>query len=233
MNIQNQLISLADKYSLKKKALDSIDEVINAHVESDNVVGIDYLEGNNRSDLIYEFDRYELQLELNGISRISTKINIYSKKLYGKNIDLPVGCYEAWTDLEGQDLDDFLTFDWSLVNLNAGYFIERINKTVPQRYFKRNVQEYEFATYVNHIISLLQGRQYVLSIIFIKRSLDYLENKNNKGIEDEYLNECLMFFEQIYHYVGNHNLLNAENIDRYKIYDRIRSLKLTVGSKTH
>ncbi|AFM04695.1 hypothetical protein Fleli_2322 [Bernardetia litoralis DSM 6794] len=113
MNIKDQIIELANKYSLKKKALDSIDKVMDACIEADKEVGIDFLDGQDRSELIYEFGRYEFQINKYGSCRIVTKINIYSKKLYGVNYDIPVGYYEEWTDLTGKHLDEFLIFDWS------------------------------------------------------------------------------------------------------------------------
>ncbi len=140
MEIQNQILEFAEKHSLKEKALASIDEVMDASIESDNEFGIDFLEGNNRADLIYEFGRFEFQVDANNDCKIVTKIKIYSKKLYGPNFDVPVWYYEEWTDLEGEHLDEFLFFDWTPINLNIDCHIERINKTVPQRYFKKNIQ---------------------------------------------------------------------------------------------
>ncbi|WP_435262653.1 hypothetical protein [Tenacibaculum sp. nBUS_03] len=232
MDIQNQILEFAKKYSLKEKALASIDEVMDSCIESDNEIGIDFLEGNNREDLIYEFGRFEFQVDQNDNCKIVTKIKIYSKKLYGPNYDVPVGYYEEWTDLEGEHLDEFLIFDWTPVNLNIDYHIERINKTVPQRYFRRNIPEYEFATYVNHAISLFQGKQFDGTIVFLKRCLDYLEKDINKEIEEEYLSECLELFQRVYHYVKNDNLVYSEKLDDFRISERIKNEKLTMAKKS-
>lgn len=232
MDIQNQILEFAEKHSLKKKALSSIDEVMDASIESDNDIGIDFLDGNNRDDLIYEFGRFEFQIDGKGNCRVVTKIKIYSKKLYGPNFDVPVGYYEEWTDLEGEHLDEFLIFDWTPVNLNIDYHIERINKTVPQRYFRRNIPEYEFTTYVNHSISLFQGKQFDGAIIFIKRCLDYLEKDANKKIEEEYLSECIEMFQGVYHFVKNNNLVELEKLDKHRINERIKNEKLTMAKKS-
>lgn len=232
MDIQNQILEFAEKHSLKEKALASIDEVMDASIESDNEIGIDFLDGNNRADLIYEFGRFEFRVDRNDNCKIVTKINIYSKKLYGPNFDVPVGYYEEWTDLEGEHLDEFLIFDWTPVNLNIDYHIERISKTVPQRYFRRNIPEYEFATYISHLICLFQGKQFDGAIVFVKRCLDYLEKEGNKKIEEEYLSGCLELLQGVYHFVKNNNLLEPEKLDEHSINDRIKNEKLTRAKKT-
>lgn len=115
MNIQDQIIEFAERYSLKEKAMTSIDVVMDASIEADKEFEIDFLEGNDRSELIYEFGRYEFQIDRNDNCKVVTKINIYSKKLYGPNYDIPVGYYEEWTDLTGEHLDEFLIFDWTVL----------------------------------------------------------------------------------------------------------------------
>lgn len=232
MDIQNQILEFADKHSLKEKALASINQVMDASIESDKEIGIDFLDGNNRADLIYEFGRFEFRVDGNDTCKIVTKIYIYSKKLYGPNFDVPVGYYEEWTDLEGQHLDEFLIFDWTPINLNIDYHIDRINKTAPQRYFRRNIPEYEFATYVNHAISLIKGKLFDGAIIFVKRSLDYLNEDGNNKIEEEYLSECLELFQRVYHFVKNNNLVGIEKLDEYRINERIKNEKLTMAKKS-
>lgn len=113
MNIKNQIIEFAKKHSLKEKALSSVNEVMNTSIEADKEIGIDFMEGHDRNELIYEFDRYEFQIDKKDNSRIVTRINIYSEKLCVPNYNLPVGYYEEWTDLMGEHLDEFLIFDWS------------------------------------------------------------------------------------------------------------------------
>ena len=135
MDIHNQILEFAEKHSLKEKALASIDEVMDANIESDNEIGIDFLDGNNRADLIYEFGRFEFRIDGNDNCKIVTKIKIYSKKLYGPNLDVPVGYYEEWTDLEGAHLDEFLIFDWTPINLNIDYHIERIKQNCSSKIF--------------------------------------------------------------------------------------------------
>lgn len=232
MDIQNQILEFAEKYSLKEKALSAIDEVMDASIESDNEIGIDFLEGNDKAELIYEFGTFEFRIDGNGNCKIVTKIMIYSKKLYGQNFDIPVGYYEEWTDLEGEHLDEFLIFDWTPIYLNIDYHIERISKTVPNRYFKRNIPEYEFATYINHLTSLFKGKQFDGAIIFVKRCLDYLEKDGNNEIEKEYLSECLELFQGVYHFVKNNNLIESEKLDRYRINERIKNEKLTMAKKS-
>ena len=232
MDIHNQILGFTEKHSLKEKALASIDAVLDASIESDNEIGIDFLNGNSRSDLIYEFGRFELRVDGNDNCKIVTRIKIYSKELYGANLDMSVGYYEEWTDLEGMHLDEFLVFDWSPINLNIDCYIARINKTVPQRYFRRNIPEYEYATYVNHAISLFQGKQFEGAILFIKRCIDYLEKNGNKKIVEEYLSECLELFQGIYHFVKNRDLIEIKTLDKHRINERIKNEKLAIAKKS-
>ena len=232
MNIQNQILEFVEKHSLNEKALAAIDEVMDASIESDNEIGIDFLEGNNRDDLFYEFGRFEFQIDRNMNCIVVTKIIIYSKKLYGPNFDVPVGFYEEWTDLDGAHLDEFLKFDWTPLNLNIDYHIERISKAVPQRYFRRNIPEYEFATYINHLICLFQGKKFEGAIVFVKRCLDYLEKDGNKKIEEGYLSECLDLLQGVYHFIKNNNLVKPENLFEQRINVRIKNEKLRMAKKS-
>ena len=223
MTFKNKMIELAEKYSLKEKALSSVEEVIDAGIESDEELGIDFLEGNKKSDLIYEFGRYELRIDKDDNCLIATKINIYSKKLYSSNFDVPVGFYTEIADLNGQHIDEFLTFDWSMINYNTGYHIEKINKAIPQRYFRRNVPEYEFVTYVNHIISSFQGRLFDVAILFIERSLNYLEKHERKQIDKKYLDECFELFNGVYQFIKNDNLVDIEKINKLNFKERMKT----------
>jgi hypothetical protein len=223
-NMKKQLIDFAEKHSFKKEALAAIDKVLDAHIESDKKVGIDFLCGHDKSELIYEFGRYEFQIDKDENCLIAVRINIYSKKLYGPNTDVPVGYYIELKDTTtGEHIDEFLGFDWSLIDFNIEYHIERVNSIVPQRYFKRNIPEYEFVTYVNHIISLFQGRQFEGVIVFVKRCLDYLENTEKKEIQKEYLNECLELFKGIFHFIQKNELVKEEKLIEYRIKERIKT----------
>lgn len=223
MSIQDQIIAFAAKHSLKEKAFSSIEQELNKHIESDKQIGVDFLEGNKRSELIYEFGRFEFHVDDKDNCSIVTKINIYSKKMFGKNLDIPIGYYEEWTDLDGEHTDEFLVFDWTLVNFNIDYHIERINKTVTQVLFTQNMPEYEFATYVNHLIFLIQGRQFDVGIEFLIKCLDYLEINKFKDEEKEYLHECLELFQAIFYFVKNNNLTESEILNKHRIGERIKT----------
>ncbi|CAM1369949.1 hypothetical protein [Tenacibaculum xiamenense] len=222
MTIQNQLLQFAEKHFLKEKALKFVHDELDACIEFDKELGIDFLEGNKKTDLIFEFGRYEFQIDKDNHPIIATKINIYSKKLYGPDCDVPIGHYTELTNLNGENLDQFLFLDWSPINFNIDYYIERINKVTPRKYFKRNIPEYEFLTYVNHIFFLTQGRQYDVVILFVKRSLDYLEKTEHKEIEIKYLNECLDMFKQLYHFIKKNELVELDNLSKHKIWERIK-----------
>ncbi len=232
MNIQNQLIEFAEKLSLKEKALANVETVLDAGIESDAEFGIDFLEGQKKTDLVYQFGRYEFQVDKYDHALVVTRINIYSKKLYGPHFDVPVGYYTELTALDGEHIDEFLIFDWSPISFAIGYHIERINKAIPQRYFRRNVPEYEFASYVNHLTSLFQGRQFDGAIAFVDRGLDYLENSDRPVPKKEYLSECLELFHGVYHFVKNEHLIETDRLSKLRIQERIKARKQAVAEIT-
>lgn len=229
MSIQNQIIEFAVKHSLKEKALNSIDTVLDASIEADKEIGIDLLQGQAKSELIYEFGRFELQIDKDENCRIATTINIYSNKLYGPNFDVPVGYYIELSDLNGAHLDEYFVFDWSPISFNIDYHLEKISQVIPHRYFKRNVPEYEFATYINHIISLVKSRDFYDAIIFVKRSLDYLEEPDKTMLNNEYLSECLDLFHGLFLFVKNNELVELEKLDKYRIGERIKKNKANMS----
>ncbi len=115
MSIPEEILPFAARHQLKETALDTIDEALDASIEEDKAVGIDFLEGHDKDELVYEFNRYEFRVDKNNYSKVVTRVNIYSNKLDRSHYDIPVGYYETWTDLDGQPLDDFLIFDWSVL----------------------------------------------------------------------------------------------------------------------
>lgn len=222
--MKQHFIEFLEKHSFKEDALASVDKVIDAYIESDKKKGIDFLSGHEKSELIYEFGRYEFHIDKDENCIIAIRINIYSKKLFGPNLDIPVGSYIELKDTTtGEHLDEFISFDWSPIGFNIEYYIERINNLVPLRYFKRNVPEYEFATYVNHTISLFQGRQYDMTIVFVKRCLDYIENREKMEVEKEYLDECIELFKEIFYIIKKNELVDKEKLTDYSIEERLKT----------
>jgi hypothetical protein len=221
MNIENKILEIAKRFELREKALSSINDVIDASIEADLEQGIDFLDGQNRADLIYDFCRFEFHIDSNGNQMIATRINIYSKKLYRPNYDVPIGYYIELRGMNGEHIDEFLKFDWSPISLNISYYIERINKTIPKIYLRRNKPEYEFATYINHAVSLFQGRDYDGAVLFIKRCLDYIDKNGRDRLDKEYLEVCLGFLKDTFHFIVNEKLVNTDKIDKYKIKERI------------
>ena len=221
MTIEKQILELAKKFGLREKALSSIDNMIDASIESDLEQGIDFLDGHDRADLIYEFGRFELHVDLSGSPLIVTRINIYSKKLYGLNFDVPIGYYIEQSSLTGEHIDEFLKFDWSPIDFNISYYIERINKLTPKRYFKRNVPEYEFVTYINHSFSLFHGHDYDGVAVFIKRSLDYIEKNGQEKLDGDYLAVCFEYLRDSLRYIEKEQLVDSEKIDGYRIKERL------------
>lgn len=223
MNLQNQLIEFAELHGLKEKALSAVENELEACIASDKEIGLDFMEGHERDELIYKFGSYNLETNHLDHCYVITKINIYTKNLYGPNFDVPVGYYREVTDAEGNHIDEYLNFDWSPVDLNVEDHFERINQTVPKQYFRRNTKQYEFVSYINHLLSLAKGKQYEGAIVFIRRSLNFLEKETN--IETVYLNECLALFDTVFNYVKRNQEIVAEELRTVKIEKQLKEIQ--------
>ena len=220
MELNTRLLELTNKYKLKEEALNTVETVLDSCIESDLELGIDCLEGNKRSDLIFEFGRFEYHLLDSGHERIVTKIYIYSKHLYGPHFDCPVGTYKTYTSLSGELMDDFLIFDWSILRVNVTSFVEGINNLLPVRYLEKDAKEYEFVSYINHIASLLLSRHYESVILFIKKCLDFLDSKEVK-LEKEYLNACEEFIKVVFMHIEKRQFVKQELLEEYQIRERV------------
>ncbi len=97
------------------------------------------------------------------------------------------------------------------------YWIEELNKNVPIRYFKRNVPQYRFVTYINHSILLFKGSHYDSCFIFIKRSYEFLEENRADLISSEYLKSANDYLKELYNYLVQKDLVKEELISRYAI----------------
>lgn len=224
IEIKNKILHIANKYNLKERAINSIDNIIDIAIKEDLEVGVDFLEGNNRNELIYKFGRFDFQINEKGDSKIGTRINIYSKRLYGPNFDCPVGYYIEYSNIEGELLDEFINFDWSPISFSIDYYIERIKKRTPLRFYRRNIPEYEFVTYVSHIFFLFQGRQFDIVILFINRCLNYINKPNNLKNDKEYLSECLEFFRDIFYFIKKNKLVDDKKLEAYNIEEIIKQV---------
>ena len=108
MNLQNQLIEFAELHGLKEKALSAVENELDACIASDKEIGLDFMEGHERDELIYKFGSYNLETNHLDHCHVITRINIYTKNLYGPNFDVPIGYYREVTDMEGNHMDEYL-----------------------------------------------------------------------------------------------------------------------------
>lgn len=219
MNIEKELLEFVRKYDLKSKAFKNVEQVLDNCISSD----INYLKGHDRGELIFECGNVEFQNDKYGRSRIVTKINIYSRRLYGDNFDLPVGCYEEWTSLKGEHLDEFISFDWFPIQFNLIPFIEELSQVVPKKYFRRNDIHYKFVSYVSHALTLFQSRQYDGTMIFVKRGLEYIERQKEYPLDSDYQQACIDLFTGLFHFVKSESLMDKEALDRLRIDVRLKN----------
>lgn len=222
MKIKDELLQVAEKFNLKSRALNVVDEIIDLSIASDLEKGIDFLKGNLKSDLIYEFGAYEFHLDENDYFRIIIKINIYSKKLYGANFDCPVGYYYEHSSFKGEHIDKYLEFDWSIINFDIDYYLEKILNVTPNHFFKRNTPQYEFMSYINHIFVLCKSKQFDIVSIFIKRSLDYIEKQEGAFFKEEYFCICNEFLTNLFYHIQINELVDKEKLKRYRIKERLK-----------
>lgn len=189
--------------------------------------GIDEFNGNNRQEFIIKFDGFGIDLDENGEKEIiRVKLGIYLEDKDDIWVDSlePIGDYLTLYDLKGQFIDEFITINKREIKFEMDFWIETLNKTVPKRYFKRNIPEYHLVSYINHSIFLFQGRDFDGVFVFIKRCLDYLEiSENKERIESEYLDKVNSYIKSVFYYLNNNDLIGKEKIEKYDIVKRIKT----------
>ena len=104
------------------------------------------------------------------------------------------------------------------------YWIEEINKSIPLRYFKRNIRQFIFVTYINHSVVLNKGQHYDSVFMFLKRACEYLDAHDN--IDSEYLNSTLGYMKANFEFLIQNNLVKEDLIKKYE-----KQLKLTLYKK--
>lgn len=209
MNIQalNKL-----KVETEKGIQNIFDELEKQSIEFD----IDEFNGHKREEFIIKFDRFEYNLNENGEKEyIKVKLGIYIKDkddIWVNSLE-PIGDYRTVYDIEGVLIDEFINIKSKEKGFRIVYWIEILNKVIPDRYYKTNIPEYEFVTYINHTFSLFQGRNFEGVFIFLNRCLDYLEIPKNKKLLDKiYLDKAKEYLKYLYFYLKNNELIDEEKI---------------------
>lgn len=183
--------------------------------------GTDEFNGNNREEFIIKFNGFGIDLDENGEKElIRVKLGIYLEDKHNiwHNSLEPIGDYLTLYNLKGEFIDEFITINKREIDFEIDFWIEILNKTVPKRYFGTNSPEYTFVSYINHSIFLFQGRDFDGVVLFIERSLDYLEiSENKERIEPEYLDKVNSYLESIFYYLKNNDLVDKEQIEKYDI----------------
>ena len=206
---------------LRKEAEKNIQKVFD---NLENQSEIDEFKGNRRNELIVKFDRFEYHLNEKGENeKVCIRMEIYLENDIWVNSLKPIGKYLSYFDLNGELIDEFITIN-AKNNFDINYWIEILNKIIPKRYFKRNIPEYELVTYINHSIFLFQGGNFYGVLIFIKRSLDYLEiSKNKELINSEYLEKVYLYLHSLFNYLKTNNLVDDIKMEKYNIEKRLKT----------
>ncbi|GGH45506.1 hypothetical protein IA57_04050 [Mangrovimonas yunxiaonensis] len=212
---------------LRKETESGIQKVFDELEKQSVEFGTDEFNGNNREEFIIKFDGFGIDLNENGekeIIRVKLGIYLEDKENIWVNSLEPIGDYLTLYDLKGEFIDEFITINKRGIEFEIDFWIETLNKTVPKRYFRRNIPEYTLVSYINHSIFLFQGKDFDGVFVFIKRCLDYLEtSENNERIETEYLDKVNSYLETIFYHLKNNDLVNKEKIKKYDIVKRIKT----------
>lgn len=209
---------------IRTETEERIQEVFDELEKNSKEFGIDEFGGHKRNDFIIKFDRFEYLLKENGeheYIRIRLGIYLEDKENIWLNSLEPIGEYLTVYDLDFEFIDEFITIESKENNFGIRHWVEILNNVAPDRYCKRNILEYEFVTYINHSISLFQGRNFEGVAIFIKRCLDYLETPTKKEkLDTTYLNSATEYLRELYYYLKRNNLID---IEKYNIEMRINT----------
>ena len=95
------------------------------------------------------------------------------------------------------------------------YWIDELNSKVPMRYFKRNIPEYKFTTYINHSVILFKGQHYDGVFIFLKRACDFLDTYDN--INPDYLKVAIDYIKSNYEFLVKNELVTDSLVEKYDI----------------
>lgn len=115
------------------------------------------------------------------------------------------------------------------MEFNIDERIRKINKVTPKRYFKRNVPQYTFVTYISHILFLFKNEDYIGVLVFVRRFYVDIEDSRCKAmLQPEYIIEVNTFLKDLYIYIEQNDLLSDNEIERY-MRDWLQPFKLKYG----
>jgi hypothetical protein len=212
---------------LRKETESGIQKVFDELESMSSEFGTDEFNGNKREELIIKFDKFSIDLNENGekeMIRVRLGIYLEDKEDIWINSLEPIGDYTTIYDLKGEFIDEFITINSRQIEFDIDFWIEILNKTIPKRYFKRNIPEYNLVTYINHSIFLFKGKDFDGVFIFIKRCLDYLEiSENKERLNIEYLEKVNSYLQSLFYYLKNNDLIDKERMGKYDIEKRIKT----------
>lgn len=211
------------KIETEKGIYDVLDELEKQSIEFQ----IDEFNGHKKEDFIIKFDRFEYNLNESGEKEyLKIKLGIYIKDeddVWINSLE-PVGNYIQVYDFEETFIDEFITIESKEKRFGIENWIEILNKTVPEKYYRRNMPQYEFLTYINHTFSLFQGRNFKGVFIFLKKCAKYLETqKNQESLDKFYLEQVEEYLISMYFYLKNNELIEKDKIGKYDIKEKIKT----------
>lgn len=107
-------------------------------------------------------------------------------------------------------------------SIDIDIWIDKLNETVPIRYFKRNAAQYTLVTYINHSAILFKGRHYDGVICFVCRAIDFLEKNKDLTLSPVYQEVVEGYLTELGDWLVNGGLVKEHWKESYK--NRIRYL---------
>ncbi len=113
-HLQKTLLDFSDKFDLINKSKKSCQDAIQ-NLLDDNNGDLSLIGGFEQEELIYEFNKQTFVFNsfITDTPFVRTEIGIYIKdkdSVWIRGLE-PVGLYEMDTNLQGEDIDDWLTID--------------------------------------------------------------------------------------------------------------------------
>ncbi|MDH5379727.1 MAG: hypothetical protein OEW75_02680 [Cyclobacteriaceae bacterium] len=209
--INKYLNDFSDKYDLINEAIKSCKIAMNNCFKDDK----EGLGGFSIDEIILLFDHQEVVFKHSFRSTpiVKTQIGLYKKEkdeVYLEGHE-PIGYYILDCDSSGETFDDWLIISEEKNNqMDFIYPLQKMNQSLPMEYLRRNSPNYEYVSYVNHVISFYQAKQYESCQWFIKRAFEFIDKNTIPEKGTEYFKKSRKFMIQLIDYMDECGLLNEE-----------------------
>jgi hypothetical protein len=210
-NTYELLNAFADKHDLINVAIESCEIAMKNCISNDK----HGLGGFSIDEILFLFNHQEYIFKHSHrvTPIVKTRIGLYKKELNTAYVEghEPIGYYVLDCDANGDAIDDWLIIDVEKNNqIDIIYPFKEICQSLPQDYLRRNSPNYEFVTYVNHVLSFYQAQQYESCQWFIKRAFEFTEKNQIPKKGTEYFNKSMKLMIDLLNYMDENGLIKSE-----------------------